>query len=256
MSEAVSPAVTNAQQTEHYPSRSIEIVHFQNADIIINKDADRVAWADKLAELFKDGVPEGWEVLSPEIDTELANKPTDYEVGPKQGMAKGTVDGVEFLLKPKAHFRDATDYLQTRTRYEDRETIKFRQRMNSVLNEMGLAREVKELAASAEMQNIAKKYDYRGIRLVEPIIAVLYRDTGRKYLVYEYIPDTEEVFEALMNRRDFAANDAFDADLKEFFTANGIEANELDTGHLLVDRDNMLNIVDIENYQKKATSIS
>lgn len=233
-------------------ARPVEIIHFPKCDVVINNDADRVDLAHKLAELFKEGVPQNWEVLAPEIDNDLP----DYKSGPKPGMAKGMIDGVEFLLKPKAFFRDATDYLQSKSEHHDRKAVRFRQRVNSVLNEMRLSQEVKQLAASPGMQDIAKKYGYLGIKFVEPVIAIIYKNTGRKYLVYEYVPNTEEVYDVLMDMSDFATQDAFDSDLKEFFAGSRIEANEADTGHLLIDKDNMLNIVDIESFQRKTTSAS
>lgn len=240
--------------------RDYHVIHFPDSDIVINNYASRVAWAPKLVELFKGGIPENWEVLNPVVNTESEEDerrhPQDYISGPKSGMMKGSVDGVEFMLKPKSFMLDR-EYSPLKTKYVnegDIEGIRFLQRMHSILKEMGLARKVKELSASPEMQGIARKYGYKGIRYEEPVIAVVYRDTGRKYLIYEYIPNTQEVFDILMNKKDFATNDAFDADLWKFFDSHGIVATELDTGHLLVDQNNMLNIIDIENYRRKVTS--
>src|SRR4051812_704262 len=79
------PEKPNSPLNETSTARRIEIIHYPNSDIIINNDADKAAYGHRLAELFKDEYPSGWEPVGDEDDD----------------VAHGVVDGVGFVVKPK-----------------------------------------------------------------------------------------------------------------------------------------------------------
>ena len=172
--------------------RGHEIVHFPNADMVINLDAERAPTAHKLSYILKDGVPDDWERLGPtEDEIEEMEEDDDRYFGPKFGSAKGVVDGVTFFVKPKRlsgeefHKRKES-YLTGEDKLINglglRKAIRISQLLNSVVNEIALSPKVKEITASPAAQVIAHKYGFKGIRYIEPVLAIINRKTVASFL--------------------------------------------------------------------------
>jgi len=224
--------------------RPIEIIHYPASDVIINNDADRAAYGRRLAELFKDGYPPDWEPIS---------------IGGVD-MARGLVDGAEFLAKHKIRSgaemygrQKEVRLAFARTEEERRGILRTAQRLNGILSEIGLSPAVEQLTASEEAQEIANRWGFKSFGFVEPVIGVVYKPSGDKSLVYEYIHDAQTLADESIKSKygitDEKGMEMIDS-LHIFFAQHGIEATDLDSRQLLVDNDGDLYLTDIELYER------
>lgn len=230
--------------SETAAGRPIEIIHYQNSDVIINNDADKAAYGRRLAELFKDGYPSDWQPISDEDDD----------------MIHGVVDGKDFVVKPKT--RSGVDMYdqqkQVRTDFaknerERRAILRSTQLLNSVLSEIGLAPEVKRAAASQPAQEMARRWGFNSFSLVEPVIGVIYKPSGYKSLIYEYIDGAKTLDDESAKSKygiSFEKSEGMIASLEQLFESQGIQAADLSERQLLADPEDNLFLIDTELYQR------
>lgn len=240
--------VSTSETVLHKPLR--EIIEYPSGGYaVINLDADRAGLGHRLAELFQvEKLPTGWRRIAPK-----SRSSDDEEIPfgiPKPGMAVGELDGVSFMLKPK----NITYHKDYDPQEEHNGGNSFRQGLISIMREMGLSPDIKRLMASTEMQGFAQKHGFNGIRFIEPIVGII-RKNGRKYLIYEFIDNTQNWCKILLDNEEFKKDVEVETELTKFFAENGIEARETGPMHLLIDSDNVLNLIDVEDFKRKPTSV-
>ena len=236
--------------------RPVEIIHFRERDVIINNDSEYAHLGHQLAELFKDGVPEDWQPLGPTQDEYDEIDEPDHPAlfGPKTGSALGEVAGVRFMVKPK-YAGGIKNYNKRKEPpeypdYTHEWSIKMARLFNSVLNEIAIAPQVKSITASHEAQELARKYGYKSVRFIEPIIAIIDKKTGDKSLVYEYIEDAQSMSLNIPTPRYWLDN-KFVTEFDHLLWRNGIESN--DHGgeqQFIFDKKKNLYHIDAESYSR------
>ena len=112
-----------------------------------------------------------------------------------------------------------------------------------VMNEIILSKKIKNIVASSEVQELARKYGFAGMKFAEPIFALIFKESVKKALIYKNIKwkvgSTISGFENLAE------------DLRKIFLQNNIHPNDLNPHQLMVtEQDGKLYIVliDVESY--------
>jgi hypothetical protein len=225
-------------------SRRIEIINYPHSDVIINNDAGHAAYGRRLAELFKDGYPSDWQPIG--------DKDTD--------MIHGVVDGTDFVVKPKT--RSGIDMYdqqkQVRTAFaknerERRAILRSTQLLNSALSEIGLAPVTKGVIAGQSAQDMANSWGFKSFSLVEPVIGVIYKPSGFKSLVYEYIDSAKTLDDESVKSKygiSFEKSEEMMASLEQLFKSQGIQADDLSERQLMTDSKDNLYLIDTELYQR------
>ncbi len=233
---------SNAKAESSTPERNIEVLHFEDTDVILNTNADLVIWGHKLADVFKDGPePEGWEPI-------------------EGGILRGEVDGKLFVVKQKQHGRDASElegYMRRHSSMSEDEQAAVKKTFyswNSVLSELTVAPKVKRLLEDDEAQEIVKQAGFNGISYTEPILGVVTR-TGdgetKKALVYEYIEN-----QGHLNYTALQSEYGIDEDhrrwlvnkLHDYFREHHVFPGDSGMRHILFDSELNLHLIDAEAY--------
>lgn len=239
----IATETISSAPTPEVSSRTYKILHFPDSDVIVNQDADKANLAPKLIELFKEeGTPAGWKVFSHQEQED------DLDVGPKVGMAMGEVDGVSFFLKTKEESGKEIYKANKESKESEEESLHYWQQLNSVLPEVAMSPAVKRIVVCDEAQEIAKEFGFKGISFVEPVIAVIYRKTGKKSLIYEYIPGAKDL-DLHMGLISPEVN-AYNKKLNQLFIKHGFEPNDAGASQTLLDPSGYLHLIDIELFDK------
>ena len=243
-------------------TRTKEIVHFHNADAILNLDAEDSASARSLAEVLSDGIPESWSSL-------LRDEKVIAYIGEHEG--KKYISKIKYSTDSDAIKEVQEDLARDKDEYGDqyaREVARARYRATSVTGELSLAPRVKRIVAQDQIQELVKPLGFKTITYVEPVLAIIDKQTGQKSIIYPFIEGTETLLESTGNAE--GATEPLDstdklnwwpeekeqdklrdryADLseafKDVFYANGIEPNDLGAHQILVKGDELY-LVDAE----------
>jgi len=243
---------TNHEQVQ----RPVEIIHYPDRDVIINRDSEYAHLGHQLAELFKDGTPADWEPIGPMQSEyeQLDNDPDNPGVHqPKPGSARGEVDGVQFMVKPK-YAGSPEEYHRRKSQAPAKEypgrSMKTARLFNSVLHEIAISPQVKAITASDEAQAIARTYGYKGVKYIEPVIAVIDKRTGNKSLVFEYIDGAENLALHMHNPNGWL-NERLSKQIDDLLKRNGISSNNHDgEQQFMTDKNKFLYHIDAESYSR------
>lgn len=246
-------SIDSKSENPTHTTGNVEILHYPNYDVVLNKDYPNQDIVQQLLTHVQSGIPQDWTVYDEHFRTDpdaTKNILVDNEDKPRF-LAK-----IRKQASPQ-RLKRALDKLVPSDEHSIF-TKKVEYAFNSVLNEFSLIRNVKEILASNEAQNIAIRIGFGNIRLIEPILALIERSSGRKIVFYEFI-DTDTVFwprtESNRIRRLFLDTklDLFEKDLSDLFKRNGIYPHDLGPHQLMTPKqsgsiDNTLYLIDIEGY--------
>ncbi|MFA5791878.1 MAG: hypothetical protein WC884_02480 [Candidatus Paceibacterota bacterium] len=120
---------------------------------------------------------------------------------------------------------------------------KARYALVGVLNEIILARKIKEIITLSAVQKLAKQHGFAGMKFSEPIFALVDRKNSSKYLIYRNMVSIDEpkncVWEILVK------------DLRKIFLQNGIYPHDLKSNQFMVveqDGEPCVVLIDTEAY--------
>ena len=247
--EHPEPSHAEAAQppTPEHAGRQLEVIHNPNTDIIINHAAKLNLWGPRLADACQDGIPaELTQPADPDYD-----HVTYREIG-----------GQAFCVKERVHMSDEAELDQMRASPDFGIADLNRKELyalNSLVSEMKLAPDIgRVLADPATQQALARIGFSGGITFVDPIIGVVDRPSGRKYMVYEYIPATLE----LRRDHDFTWQqaDAAVGVVRERLLGAGIKTGDLQTRQILSpikrppDGRRELYLIDAEAFTRQKTA--
>jgi len=166
MPESTIARSENAQQ-KHF-----EVINLEKVDIVVNNDALSPPEATKLKELFKNGIPDSWQ-QSPtgsRFHYDSPKRPR-YFAKTRQGSFPGGFN------------RETIRKRETSIIFERRRVYAF----NSVVNEISLAPTVKAIVHSEEAQAIAREHGFKKLHFIEPLMAIIEKQTGLKTVIYRYV---------------------------------------------------------------------
>lgn len=206
-------------------SNQINVIHFPKADVLV---PSQINVTGDYIEYFKDGLPKEFIEVSPEIFFNSPDNPT---------------------LVAKQRIMQARDV--RRKRREGGYVRMSQESMNagnSLMNELRLADEIQQVVNSAEAQNFAKEKGFEGLKYVRPIIGIINRENGKKYMIYPYIKgkqwfisppgmiiEDHEPVQPLIN----------------LFEENGINPEDLIPRQFRIGTDNWMYLLDTDQYHRK-----
>lgn len=115
---------------------------------------------------------------------------------------------------------------------------------SSLTNELTLVPKVKQILQTPEAQRFAKDYGYEGIKLVEPLLGLIERSTGNKFMVFPFVAGKE--WEKSSPAR-FDIDENLVKKLRAIFEAHGISPIDLAGKQILIDGKTMY-LLDTEIY--------
>jgi len=226
--------------------RGYEIKHFHGFDVVLNinypckKDRDDILKILSTLptspkprsnnELFRSSgiIYKTWEI------DDLMNEDLSRRFFVKtKSVDQGSID---FLLG-----RDEEDFISPHVSNDfDR---KARYAFIGVLSEMSLTKKIKDLVHLKEFQEVAKHYNFVSIEFAEPIMAIVERTSGFKYVIYQYVPEERRFGNNVSNEMV--------KDFRKLFFKNGISPHDLRESQFLITEDRRLILIDIEAYTEE-----
>ncbi|MCX6727106.1 MAG: hypothetical protein NTY75_04885 [Candidatus Shapirobacteria bacterium] len=141
-----------------------KVIHFPKTDILVPSQTNIT---QEYIEYFKDGLPSNFIEVSPEI---FFNSPDNPTLVAKQRIMRA---------KDVRRKRHEGGYI--------RMTQESMNAGNSLMNEFSLVEEIQQVVNSEEAQQFAKEKGFEGLAYVRPIIGIINRENGKKYMVYPFI---------------------------------------------------------------------
>jgi hypothetical protein len=125
-------------------------------------------------------------------------------------------------------------------------------RANSVLNEMLIAPRIKEVLSSNEAQGLLEGSNFDAISYVEPLVAVIARESTFKTVIYPFVDGKTSI----PRSNDFYDLAFFATGLKELFRKAGVEPWDLGYRQFIVSNSNGMktaNLIDAQAYERRRT---
>lgn len=241
------------------PTRGIEVLHRENYDALINLHYPDQEMIRSLLSVVGDGVPKSWKVLTGHHLSEGENSGSvdesilvDNDVNP-QFLAKIRISGNASSWLKQA--REVESKQGEIGRLVKRETYSTA----SLMNEFSVAQTVKDSLSSKEAQVIAANYGFSRIQLVEPLLGLIERMTGRKIMFYSFIDaDTTEIVrdpfaQAKIRELENDKDGLLLQELETLFKRNSVFPSDLGYHQFMVAKDPKLReyilyLIDIEGY--------
>lgn len=206
---------------------SAKVIHFPTTDILVPTNHQKM---DDYIEFFKDGLPKDFVEVSPEIFFDSETNPT---------------------LVVKQRIMTAKDIQKKRSgEGYDSITDASMNASNSLMNEFSLAQDIQQVTDSDTAQQFAKNLGYEGLRYVRPIVGIIDKTDGNKYMVYPYIAGKswhrnppgmviadQEPVQVLIN----------------LFEEKGINPEDLLPKQMRIGTDNWMYLMDTDQYHKTPT---
>ena len=204
---------------------NFKVEHLPNFDVILNLDYPDKDELDQVLNFLK--------------EPEDPNTPVS-DLYDKFVVFQNLMDGEGKLLffpKLKTIRHSNVDFILGRHHYdvlnpEIAKTIdrKGRYAFVGVLNEIVLATKIKKLISTKEFRDLAQKSGFSTLSFSEPIVAVLDKKSGRRFLVYKNLHrvGTFVSTPSVINMRIFVNK------LRVLFQEHGIQPNDLNPSQFMV----------------------
>ena len=139
---------------------------------------------------------------------------------------------VPFFIKEKADAKRQISFLQGRTTWDPINkhvrhdfTPKARRMRMGFLNEIILSRKIKALIALPEFQNVVKANGFVDLSFSEPIMAIVDKKSGRKFILYKNYPQRRD--SRNFEKSEIPALEEVAKGLRKLFLAHGINPHDL-----------------------------
>jgi hypothetical protein len=230
--------IGNFNTVENEAKKTYRIEHLPGLDVIENLDYPEKKDRDDILGLLRSnplGKNLGFEGLSRKI----------------QNLKQ---DGNRcFFVKTKGNPTIMVDYILNRNgrslagiefaEHGDFRTKEAQFTRAGVLSEIIISPEVKNVVASNEVQELAKKHGFTGLKFAEPIFALTFKESAKKALIYKNIK--RKVGSPGGDLKNLAE------DLKKVFLQNSIHPHDFHAGQFMVieqDGKPCVVLIDIESY--------
>ena len=212
----------------------MEIIHEAYFDVIINNTAKQGSVRGiKTAILnnIRNHNPPFFNWLQNEKDSALYydKSPKPKFVAKRRKMTRNHYDFIAALKMPG-------DDLEKRVVYA----------MSSVSNELNMSQPINTAISDKKLQLAVMAHGFGGVKFVEPLLAVIDRSTGNKYVVYEHV-------EGKPLRLNYGNADDIVREIRQHLREGGIDAHDLTAQQLIFnDRGKELYLLDTEAYLKSS----
>jgi hypothetical protein len=211
--------------------RPVEILHYPNVDVVLNNTARLAAWGPRLAEECQDGIPQTWQTFD----------------AIHQNVRLGDIDGVYFVGKTRTGL-EGHPVEELRASGPEGVSFKYTKAQSyakhSVTSEIRVAPMIRETIEKEDTQAAVQDLGYAGLTFVEPIIAIVNRQTGEKSTVYEYVEGVNRILDSVDNM----ARSELLRRLRHILEADGIETSDFNSKQILVNPHGQLYLVDTEGW--------
>lgn len=228
--------------------RSYEIEHYGDYDLITNSRLSSAKEVSELAETILLNIRESNDPFNGWVNT------TDEH---QRVLFQDRQESPMFFAKRKWMTREKlVEFLERATLRENNTGIneirskKYDRNYNSVLNELSISHEVTEIVGNIEGQEIAGKYGYSALIYGEPIIGIINRKTGDKFMIYWHLG-------VHISLADSAIDDKAHMlvrELRKIFINYKIDPEDMGETQLLITTDkdghDVLNLIDIEAFTR------
>ena len=214
-------------------TKKFEIFHEGNYDVIVNVTAADKDGVNALLKQVKNNLTSGKDPLAGWVTYKRHLRiKFDRETGPRYAA--------------KTKWKDRFDFEHTRDTVKDhpyRFGLERQNRVyNSLLNEMSLSAQIRDLVVGDEAQDVVKKYEYLKIKFIEPLIGLIDKRAGKKTIIYKHVEDTGA-----------RPSPSLVKELERFFLSKWIYPRDIDAAQFLVSNSPegaVLYLIDIEGYEK------
>jgi len=162
-------------------------------------------------------------------------------------------DDRRFFVKTKGNPKIMVDYILDRngrshkdfenSMYGDFKSKRAQYTRAGVLSEIIISNKIKNIVASNEVQELARKYGYSAMKFAESIFALTFKESSKKALIYKNIKfKVGSTISGLEN---------FTEDLRKIFLRNGIRPGDLNPHQFMVteqDGKPCIVLIDVESY--------
>lgn len=231
----------NMFEEEQFGNRGIDIKHFDGYDLVINH-TQREVDPDELESLIK--------TVSTLVGEKkiIENSFDDWPQVSWDGLGKHYIDNKEspkFFVKRKWIVpsmvgmtedgpKTFTEILRSERTEKTSKEITVLQTTNSVMAEMRLAPRIKELLTSDEVLEMFASMGIEKVRNIDPLVAIIDRETKRKYVIYPHKKGTA-IDSKMM---DVDKQNGLVKNIKAFFEENGVLVDDLEyANQIMVDVD-------------------
>lgn len=216
-----------------------EVKHLGHFDIVANRTTLKQKEVEELMTLIEENLR-----INPGEPLEGWMTETNYG---KRGFKDRQVNP-NFFAKQKWLNKEKHFLLKRGKR--TKAVVQEDQRFNSLLNEFSISKRVEEVVNAADFQDAVRKKGFVSASFVEPLVGYIDRNSGDKFVIYEYIEGIDELTRP-NGVRDELANITV-RDLEAFFVKNGIEATDMKRFQFIVSptiSGAILFLIDVEGYR-------
>jgi hypothetical protein len=230
--------IGNSKIAENEVKRTYRIEQLPGLSVVENLDYSEKNDRETILELLRNnplGKNLGFSGLSKRI--QKLNQGGDRSFFVK--MKSNPTAMVDFILDRNGRSHTAFES----SMYGDFNSKRVQYTRAGVLNEIIMSNKIKNIVASGEVQELASKYGFCGMKFAEPIFALTFKDNAKKALIYKNI---KQKVGPIVN--DF---ENFSEDLRKIFLQNGIRPNDLNPHQFIVteqDGKPLVVLIDVESY--------
>lgn len=222
-----------------------DIIHVEERDLIVNRSLEQPEDASNLLPVVWNGIPATWICYLPWSEEINEDRPHDNH------LYVNSLDNPQYLAK----VRQYTDW---RTNAKPNDSAQFHAQtraMSSVLSETHLSPIVRDILKTPKANRIAKKYGFRNLAFVEPLVSQINRETRQKTTYYNFIRGDILLAEndTILNHLSNNHNEEVDQSFMRLFAEYGIYAGDFGIVQFIVPKpedahSGTLFMVDIEGF--------
>ena len=228
------------QEAQQEDSKKVEVIHLDQYDLMVNRSSN----------------PELVEAVVQNL-----REDTERVIGKQSEESDIFVKKRRFASPSSVREVVNTPDNEGRNRFGGRKT---QYAFNSLMNEFGVVQKVKEVMRSDEIKEIAKKYGLVDIRFAEPLIGIIDKKSGDKFMIYPRVKDgwsTDGLSLDELDRRlgfnIYSLLTGLLADLRQVLIQNNINPYDLSGRQFIVSETpegRVLHLLDVEAFTIRQSS--
>ncbi len=229
------------------PQADIEVRHGSRYDLVLNRSAARQDLVQDLAVRLTDGVPNDWSPFKIHVSPSAVGKIHYID----------NVDNPHFFLKTRYNLRRFFEHGRSNAHFGEK-MIRVMNASASVVNEISISPRIKEVLGSQEALRLALQHGFERMEFIEPLVAMVDRQTGEKASVYEFIDGVSRprnIYADLRDQDEIALWEKLDSlmgSIGSLLERGEIAVNDLRSEQCIISRDKKtVYLLDAEQYYRK-----
>ncbi len=238
-------------ETEGYRP-NIEILHIGSFDVLINNKQESIS-QNEFDELKL--------IVTKDLSDNSGEKPlkgwrqgddyrirVDSRVTPRFAIK-------EKWIRPKSYDFGASEReLRATGKESDLEVRKMLYASASVMNEMTLAKDIRSIVSSEEIQTVFMRSGVQAIDYIEPLMGIIDKNTGDKFIIYKFA-NGDKLVDSFLTDADRNKIVRATRRLEVVISDKNIIPHDLQTRQFLIEKDEnggvLLHLVDIDLFTRR-----